>query len=405
MLRPVALAAFTAFGAIAVIALGCQTYDFEPVTPLTLAQTTQVVARTAKRLKPNVMLLVDKSGSMLEPIDDNDSRCPANCGPTAPCPAACPTRVSDMRSAMSAFLSSSGTLARFGLTFFPEGTQCGAPSTMPTVSLPSATANDEGTDTVLGAKAAEISTRIVGVTPVGGTPTGASLSFVGTLGALTEKDDRDDVVLLLTDGLPNCNGNNANQQCTCNPTICGSCTSTAACAAQASSCRCTSASCTGGLCSLGCLDQDNTVSQIEQLLAKGIKTLVIGFGAETNTGDAALVLQAMGQAGGFGKFFQASNQAELQQILKEFSASLVREPCEFLLDDKPSDPRFIAVLVEGKNVPPGADTWSYVNVTDGGTVGSGGKVVFAPASSYCASMKASTSSMPVNVEVRFIQQL
>ncbi len=52
----------------ALAAVACQTYDFEPVKPLAIAQTTQSKTITAQRLRPNVMMLLDKSGSMNGPI-------------------------------------------------------------------------------------------------------------------------------------------------------------------------------------------------------------------------------------------------------------------------------------------------------------------------------------------------
>ena len=46
--------------------------------------------------------------------------------------------------------------------------------------------------------------------PVGGTPTSGSLNFVGNLEGLLS-EERKDFVILLTDGLPNCNKDNVNQ--------------------------------------------------------------------------------------------------------------------------------------------------------------------------------------------------
>jgi len=43
---------------------GCQTYNFEPVEPVAFAQTTTTRSFFGKRTKPNLMLVLDKSGSM-----------------------------------------------------------------------------------------------------------------------------------------------------------------------------------------------------------------------------------------------------------------------------------------------------------------------------------------------------
>lgn len=173
MVRAFKLSVCALIAAVAVV--GCQTYDFEPVTPLTLAQTTQTKRVQAKRLKPNLMLLVDKSGSMKTQID---SACSGS---------NCATRISELRNAMSTFLATSGTTARMGLVFFPSDNVCGpADSTVVKVPMPAPTANDEGTDATLSAAASMISAQIVSVQPNGGTPTNASLAFVGSLPDLND---------------------------------------------------------------------------------------------------------------------------------------------------------------------------------------------------------------------------
>ncbi|HEY0093821.1 MAG TPA: VWA domain-containing protein, partial [Archangium sp.] len=58
-----------------VLATGCQTYDFEPVEPLAVAQTTETRRIEARGLKPNMMMLVDTSGSMTAPVDKTDRDC------------------------------------------------------------------------------------------------------------------------------------------------------------------------------------------------------------------------------------------------------------------------------------------------------------------------------------------
>ena len=69
-----ALFAF-ALGAIIGVVLGCQKYDFQPVSPIALSQTSSSYSVIAKKLKPNIMLMVDNSGSMYLPIDPNASAC------------------------------------------------------------------------------------------------------------------------------------------------------------------------------------------------------------------------------------------------------------------------------------------------------------------------------------------
>src|SRR5262245_60222745 len=147
MRTPVLVAAVAIALAVVAGAIGCQTYDFEPVKPLAVAQTTAVPTTIGQLLRPNMVLLVDKSGSMNFAVDYGNPNCPANCGQTAApaCPVCpdppngtcCPTRWTDLKAAMRAFLTNSGTVARMGVSFFPgAGGQCNASSTV-AVGLPS----------------------------------------------------------------------------------------------------------------------------------------------------------------------------------------------------------------------------------------------------------------------------
>ncbi len=413
---------FAGLLSLVVVALGCQTYDFERVVPLAVAQTTDKTIVASKRLKPNVMMLVDNSGSMLAPINPGGPNCTAGCGSASnPCPAGCATRISEMKSAMATFLQSSGTIARMGVTIYPTNNLCG-PSSAVDVALPAPTPNDNGTDATLTQAAQQINARIQGLMPTGGTPTGSSLQFLGTYPGLNDSADlRDDFVLLLTDGLPNCNETNPNQVCQCDANVCGSCSgATMACAAQVNACKCTTTTCASTLCSLGCLDRDGSIQKVRELRQKGIRTIVVGFGADLNAGDGPEVLNAMAAEGGFARdcpngtnaecgagntcntatlqcaqgFFQAANGAELADALRKISDSLSGDPCEYTLSARPSDARFLSVIVDNQSLVAGAQTFSY----DFGT----NKVKFL--GDTCSKLTSSSSANPVTVEFRIVEQ-
>src|SRR5947209_2728774 len=75
-----------AIGATAGAVAGCQTYDFQPVVPLAVSQTTEPHNVIAKQLKPNLMFLIDKSGSMNFPADATLAGCvAAACSSQAAC--------------------------------------------------------------------------------------------------------------------------------------------------------------------------------------------------------------------------------------------------------------------------------------------------------------------------------
>ncbi|WNG48542.1 adventurous gliding motility lipoprotein CglB [Archangium minus] len=396
-----------------VLATGCQTYDFEPVDPLAISQTTETRHIEARAAKPNLMLLVDKSGSMTEPVKPSDPNCLVGgkvCGDSSrPCNTAiCPTRWSELQGAMQDFLNSSGKLARFGLATYPADASCGSTSSI-SVNLPAEGVEDEAS---LATKAEEVKTEIFKIknasstgepTPRGGTPTSASLKFMGGLSEL-QSAERADFVLLLTDGLPNCNA--AFPKPYPDP-----------------ACFCTLLDCTAGK-QIGCLDNDESVAAVNELRRKDIKTIVIGFGADfdssSDTGKrGAATLNAMAEAGGFERkcsqdsdcgsgdtcdkskslcnrqFFQAANRNDLVSALKDISGKiLVDNPCLLTFDatERPTSQELVVVYINGERLSSGADTWS---LTDDGILFSG---------TTCERIKTSTTSAPVDIEVRAVQR-
>ncbi|MBN1207558.1 MAG: adventurous gliding motility lipoprotein CglB [Myxococcaceae bacterium] len=389
----------------------CQTYDFEPVEPLALAQTTVGDVISAKASKPNMMVLLDTSGSMTLPVDGSDPDCqiagtnpPRLCGEQGQpdCDVnVCPTRWTEMRSAMSTFLGTSGAIARLGLTTYPASTgststQCAASTS---VKIPIPQVEDSDTAGLQGT-ANSISDWILSVPvndgPLGGTPTSLSLKFVGEQPDLQTRD-RDDFILLLTDGLPNCNPQAPN------PTTC-TCTQTTSCGSTA----------------LVCLDKDASVSAVSELRAqKDIRTIVIGFGAETASGAGPETLNAMAEAGGFARsctadadcgagdtcevarqlcrrrFYQAANQDELHAALLEIINRVGDDdPCLLKLDaaQRPSDPSLIVVYVDDEVMEPGANNWE---LTSEGVQFVG---------STCDRILSSTEANPIKLEARAVQR-
>lgn len=411
MMRSVALSS------VLILAGSCQTYDFERVIPLAVAQTTDKTIVASKRLKPNVMMLVDNSGSMLLPTNPGAGGCPMGCGSAGNmCPGTCPTRISELKSAMATFLQTSGTIARLGATIFPIDQLCGTPGNID-VGLPAKTISDDGTDSALTANAQSVNARIQALSPGGGTPTGNSLDFLGTYGELNDGADfRDDFVLLLTDGLPNCNAGNPNAIC---PSNCMNMT----CPAPAiAACSCTTLTCgPATLCANGCLDQNGAVEAVKRLRQKGVRTIVVGFGADLASGAGPVVLNAMAREGGFARecpkstdaecggspgscnattqqcltaFFQAANGTELAAALRKISESFQGDPCEFTLKARPSDPRYLSVVINGQSIAASATTYSYD--------ANANKVLFL--GPLCTQLNSSTLQNPVNVEFRIVER-
>ncbi|MFP2964008.1 adventurous gliding motility lipoprotein CglB [Myxococcus sp. 1LA] len=399
--------------------LACQTYDFEPVEPLAIAQTTVEEVINARASKPNIMLLVDTSASMTDPVNPSDPACivdyqgsPVVCGREAPCNVdVCPTRWTELQAAVPQFLESSGQFVRFALTTYPEtrgGTAVADSCREATQGALLKGLPEQEDDASLLAHASEINDLLQGIPnsgegrPLGGTPTSGSLNFVSGLPGLQDPD-RENFVILLTDGLPNCNADNVNTGA--NPELC--------------KCTIDNNGCFGAYNQRGCLDSDASVAAVQALKQKQISTIVIGFGAETASGEGPAVLEAMARAGGFQRtcdaarpcgegdtcnpttglcnrsFFQAGNQAELASALEAISRAVtLPEPCLIPLKgpQRPSDPKLLVVYVEGERTPSSDSTWTF---EDRGVLFTG---------ETCQRILNSTPEAPVRIEVRAIRQ-
>jgi len=422
-----------AFGALA----ACQTYDFEPVPIFTATQYGSEVELEAKPLPPNIMLLLDKSGSMRalinpnknvrdESIRDTDNLAcnSTNCTTdvdTRECEPTCSTRINELRYAMKAFLDNSLEIApeeddfrplgKFGLALFPEGTRCDLPDQ---IRFPLITSDD---DAPLQERIKEIRDYIfnelyniprIGRTPInGGTPTAAALRHLQkNIPAFQKKEDnRKNFILLLTDGLPNCNqGHNE-------------------CPDQRNHCICTNNN-SSGICQplgdsgvdkgcgnqpLNCLDRKTTVETIEELSAQGVETIVIGFSSEvTGGGLADNVLNAMARAGSDIRkcsqapepdkcqaYYSATDGDALRKVLQQISGELVQKPCEFKLSGKPAAPELLVVYVNGERIEPGKNTYYYNAEAN--------RVDFYPEGEYCERLRASSYKNPMKVRIAVMQ--
>jgi hypothetical protein len=343
-----------------------------------------------KRFKPNLWLLVDRSGSMIS----NDI-CTSDGGADG----GCVTRLEALKNAMHFFLSQHGDVARMALAAFPQSAanQCSAASAI-MVDLPSPTTGDKGTGSTLVAQAQEIDTAITTLSAMGGTPTGASVSFVGAQPGLRDPNDgRGDFILLLTDGLPNCNKENPNNLCGC---AAGTCTPQ-----QVSQCNCAATTCGGAYCSLGCLDQDGTVAQLSAQRAGGVRTIVVAFGPDLRGSASVSTLEAMAASGGARlrrcpggtaaecgiddscvqathlcqrQYFKADDAAELADRLGQISSTIGQGSCTVSPLATVDSQSLVGLLVDGVNVAPGAASWRLID----------GTIVFADSSSYCLGIQS-----------------
>jgi hypothetical protein len=217
----------------------------------------------AKTYLPDALLVVDRSGSMAQPLNPNDPACRA-CAPT--CPPSCLTRGAAMVNALERLLSTSPAPARFGLVQYPANASCGPP----TVASPPLPMSDDPSVLAMTASAALTQLRVA--TFSGGTPTGPALRFAAAQPQLTADARREHFLVLVTDGLPNCNP--------MNPATC----------ANPQDCRCTISTCAGMNCTIGCLDRQNTLDALAGAAGRDVRTLVIAFSTEVLGSMAAVAL-------------------------------------------------------------------------------------------------------------------
>jgi hypothetical protein len=124
------------------------------------------------QIAPNLMLVIDKSGSMRDPTSSGSGR----------------TKIQDAIDALNMLLNEGDGSIRFGWIQFPADAEC-APGT---VSVPIGDNSVPQIRTMVNALAAE-----------GGTPTGESLQAANADQAMHD-ELRGNFVLLMTDGMPTC---------------------------------------------------------------------------------------------------------------------------------------------------------------------------------------------------------
>ncbi len=336
----------------------CQRYGLDPIRPGAVKAQTMTVPIEGNTQPPNVVIVLDESGSMVEPAGLNYFQNPCSstnaacctdtgdypssgtnwCPPGGPSPSCNnPCKWDDMLTAMTdptkGFLALAAGKAQFGFVGFPTDAACGTPAELDVQIGPNTTT--------------AIATAIQSSRPNGGTPTAATLRMVGDAPNFVQ-GGVDSYVMLITDGLPNCDSNDPHLG-----TACSRCADAGICAcpvnADGSSTCCNptvtpTTTCYGAT---SCLDGAASVAAVAELAQKGIQTIVVGFGAEATL--AGPVLSAMATAGGkadiCGGYCQANNEADLEAIVQKVLGSIVT-PCTYSLDFADGgtvDPAFLVV--------------------------------------------------------------
>lgn len=296
---------------------------------------------TALEDPPNLYFVLDRSGSMSDPIDPDD-------------PLSEP-KLDASRGAIETVLQAVGHRVQYGAAVFPSdgGDGCNAGhETFPTQRGDSVAAAAGQSGVIL----TRLMNTLAGYPPSGGTPAGATLRV---LSEPLSRLEGTSYVLLFTDGGPNCNYQAACTSNSCIPDIervrlqsgevCGidllCCSDEDFSDARA-----------------GCIDE-STVHAIADLEASGVSTYVIGLPGADPYAD---VLNRMAVAGGRARvgnaaeaYYAVDSTPDLVETLSAITLNLALS-CEIELSAAPPDANDVNVYFDDDVVKSDDENgWSY----------------------------------------------
>ncbi len=264
---------------------------------------------------PEVMFVLDRSGSMSTPFDGTQ------------------TRWQTLTSALAATLPPVDATMAIGGYVFPATTSkndCSVPSAANVVP---AKGNVQSLLSLMQPM------KPGGQTPTADAIDGAAALLLAERAATTAR-----ALVLATDGAPNCNA-----------------------ALDPSTCSCSDKTCHNGE---QCLDASRTVQRIAATFAQGVPTYVIGI--QDDGSQFATVLDQMAQAGGRPltnapqSYYPARSEADL-----ELAISTIRNQvsaCTYLTTSVPNAEGSIVVTLNGQIIPfdpNGTTGWTWASETNG----------------------------------------
>lgn len=309
---------------------------------------------TAAVLKtPNILVLIDKSGSMEDPLVG-----------------ASLSKWEALNTALGTALNGVASSVSFGLELFP-----GADVTSTSVDLCSVPTGAAAIDVPIGdgnTTVPQILTALGAATPAGGTPTSAALARAYdyfTTGAGKDVTG-EKFVLLATDGGPNCNS----ALPTCDATHCTTNLDGQCGLSGGASC------CSAARTSNQCLDDQEVITQLGKLATAGIPTFVVGL---PGTEVYASYLDAFAVAGGkpasttSPKYYAVSATGsvdDLTAVFQTITTQLIHS-CNIQLSADPPDPAQLNVAIDCEVVPSSIGTdagttggWNFDSTTSPGTI-------------------------------------
>jgi hypothetical protein len=274
---------------------------------------------TLTAAEPDVMFVLDRSGSMSMPFAGKQ------------------TRWQVLTSGLAATLPPVDTKMAIGALLFPSG------SSMNDCEVPSQANLAPALDHV-----AALVSLMESNQPGGSTPTADAINVAAALLTSVRAASSARAIVLATDGAPNCNSSLDPATCTC--------------AGGNTMCRHNANQ---------CLDDTRTVQRISDVYAQGIPTYVIGIASGDNTFTE--VLDAMAVAGGrpltsgSTQYYPATTEADLDTALTAIRDQV--SSCTYLTTSVPNTSGSIVLTLDGQTLPfnPDGGTmgWSWVNEGNG----------------------------------------
>ena len=256
-------------------------------------------ASSMAQLPADLLLVLDRSGSMTNSISDDEP-----CDPTS---VTCAQRWTTMMSAMRTVLATSPTSVQWGLKFFSTpGLTSGSGST------PVGCVVTSDVEVPLGPSNADaITTNIATTSPNYNTPTRAAID-VAVAYLKPVQDGRPKYILLATDGQPNCPATGAVATAT---------------------------------------DLEPAMAAIGAAHAAGISVFVIGVGPSAGN------LDAMASRGGTNKFYPALSPQALPSALNAIVGAVAS--CVYTMTATPPDPTNLGVYLDKQLILESAtDGWT-----------------------------------------------
>ena len=309
---------------------------------------------------PLLYFVIDRSGSMGDAFDSFGK-----------------TKYGAALTAIGRVLDEVGSRVRYGAAIYPatdidSSCQAGFQMFPPTLGDALADIPASGRGPILR----ELMKRLSAYQPGGATPTSATLNALRPRIAEYAATGDATLVVLVTDGAPNCNVEVTCDASSCIPDIEAAITQQGSICGQSVSCCDRSLSPNAGA---NCIDGAASEQAVRALFDANVRTFVVGLpGSEAYAKTLDRLADAGGTArAGTSRYYAVADQEALSAALLEIG-SAVTIPCEVELEAPPANPALVNVYFDGQLVPRDVENgWDY-----------GGDTALTLAGDACARLQA-----------------